>query len=687
MDNIITGYPKGSNLTIMNTIYHPGHFNDEHKWEVAKLDIIYKDNNTGKKGVEQIDKPMYEYYLLNDNEYHVDYPRDFIEKELVHPVVCEYSKLKYDIAEKTGNLEWYNKNKACGNSSANNAIHYHPDVFRSDMNLSDHYRFQFAQNYVNEVTPITKMYFDIENDTRFIKGDFPELGEAPVNAISAIMNHTVFSFIVRDPDNPLNGEFEAQVKADGGKAMEAEFVDFIQHHIGGDRPSVYQKRLKLLKLEELKIKFFFFDSEMECIAAFFGCVNKFTPDFVLAWNMGYDTPTLIERIKVNGYDPCDICCHPDFKKNRVAEYVVKYSDFDRDNFAERGDFCNISGYSNWMCQMIQFASKRKGQHAIENFKLDYIGELICGVRKLDYHHICADLADLPFKDFKTFILYNIVDTIVQKCIEERVQDIDFVFANTIKFNVRYSKVHRQTVFLSNKKIARFDELGFISGNNVNKENEKKKFPGGFVADLSLISPYAKDKINGVPVRLFRNLVDFDYKSLYPSIWRQWNMSKTTMIGQMNILEDSRYGNKFGVEDYNRNIAFAQDFHCENWIEFGHRWFNLADFTTLCEDITNYYHDVIPRGSLEIIDEETGLICPFREARRKRQMRAEGKLRRPFRNLKSDEYVGNWSIADVKAEKPYKSEIPFEKMYEVMSEKFFNERPDVIAIKQAEGGVA
>ena len=169
MDNIITGYSKGANITIMNTINHPGHFDENNKWIGSKLDLIYKDCDTGKKGVEQIDKPMYEYYLLNDNEYHVDYPRDFIEKELVHPVVCEYSKLKYDIAEKTGNLEWYNKNKACGNSSANNAIHYHPDVFRSDMNLSDHYRFQFAQNYVNEVTPITKMYFDIENDTRFIK--------------------------------------------------------------------------------------------------------------------------------------------------------------------------------------------------------------------------------------------------------------------------------------------------------------------------------------------------------------------------------------------------------------------------------------------------------------------------------------------------------------------------------------
>ena len=164
MKNIISGYEQGADITIMNTIYHEGKF-ENGKYISPKIDLIYKDNTTGKKGVEQIDNPMYEYYLLNDNEYHVDYSRDFIEEELVHPVICDYSKLKYDIAEKTGNLEWYKRNKNTGNSSANSKIHYHPDVFMSDMNLSDHYRYQFDQNYKNDVCDITKMYFDIEVDS------------------------------------------------------------------------------------------------------------------------------------------------------------------------------------------------------------------------------------------------------------------------------------------------------------------------------------------------------------------------------------------------------------------------------------------------------------------------------------------------------------------------------------------
>lgn len=679
MKNIISGYEQGADITIMNTIYHEGKF-ENGKYISPKIDLIYKDNTTGKKGVEQIDNPMYEYYLLNDNEYHVDYSRDFIEEELVHPVICDYSKLKYDIAEKTGNLEWYKRNKNTGNSSANSKIHYHPDVFMSDMNLSDHYRYQFDQNYKNDVCGITKMYFDIEVDSINIEGDFPKLGEAPVNAISCIMNHTVFSFIVRDPDNLLAVEFEEKIKKDAG-SMERKFVKFIQDYVGGNRPSVYQKRLKALDLEELHIKFLFFDTEMQAISAFFGCVNKFKPDFVLAWNMGFDTPTLIERIKMNGYKPEDICCHPDFKKNRVAHYEIVYSKKDPDSYAERGDYCNISGYSNWVCQLIQFASKRKSQHAIENFKIDYIGQLICGVPKLDYSHICKSIKDLPRADFETFILYNIIDTIVQKCIEERVNDINYLFANSIKFNTRYSKVHRQSIFLANFKVKLFKSLGYIAGNNVNKDNEKIKYPGGFVANLNLISPYAMDKLNGVPIRLFRNLVDFDYKSLYPSIWRQWNMAKNTMIGQMHILEDARHGNKYGVSDYNRDIAFAQDIHAGNWVEFGYRWLNLADVETMVSDVETYFTDRIPRGTLNSINDETGLILPFSGTRAKKKQREEGKLIRPFKYRHRNKYDGEWSYADIKSYKPYGLDVPMEELYDVASNKIFEERPDVIEMNK------
>lgn len=678
MKNIITGYSEGANLTIMNTINHRGHFDENNKWVGAKIDLIYKDLDTGKKGVEQIDTPMYEYYLLNDSEYHVDYNRDFIERDFVHPVICEHQQLKFDIASKTGLLEWYKNNKATGNGSLNNKVHYHPDVFMSDMNISDHYRFQFDQNYKNEVCPITKMYFDIECDTINIRGDFPELGEAPVNAISCIMNHTVYAFIVRDYDNPLMKQFEDDIKADGGKAMEAEFVQFIKDYVGGSRPSVYQKRLKALDMEELHIKFAFFDSEIMAIAAFFAMVNKLQPDFVLAWNMGFDTPTLIERIRQNGYKPEDICCHKDFTKNRVAEYVIKYSDIAPDDYAERGDFCNISGYSNWTCQLIQFASKRKGQHAIENFKIDYIGQLICGVPKLDYSDICDSIKDLPRADFKTFILYNIVDTIVQKCIEERVQDIDFMFANSIAFNTRYSKVHRQTVFLTNKRIKEFFKLGYIPGNNVNKENEKIPYPGGFVADLNLISEYPMKTIGGIPVRLFANLVDFDYKSLYPSIWRQWNMCKNGMIGQMHLLEESACGNKFGVKDYTTDIAFAQDIHAGNWVEFGCRWFDLADFETMVEDCKQFFANHITEGA-SVIDENNGLYMPFAAVRENRIKANEGKLFKPFRHIQADEFE-NFTVNDTKSIKPYSLDVPMNELYNHYSGKFFNERPDVVAVR-------
>lgn len=57
----------------------------------------------------------------------------------------------------------------------------------SDMDIEDNIRFQFANSYENSYTKPSKSFLDIEADTIDCKGEFVELGECPINAVSLLM--------------------------------------------------------------------------------------------------------------------------------------------------------------------------------------------------------------------------------------------------------------------------------------------------------------------------------------------------------------------------------------------------------------------------------------------------------------------------------------------------------------------
>ena len=379
----------------------------------------------------------------------------------------------------------------------------HPDVFSSDVNIEDHYRFRFNNTYKNETCKITKSYLDIESDTIDIDG-FPEPGQCPINAVTLILQdqQQVYTFLLRNERNPLIEEFEKSVN-DGSIFPELEA--FVINSVGG--PAVAEK----LNIH-FKYNFLFYDEhdEINLIADLFKAINTFKPDFALAWNMGFDIPYIIARIRKLGYASEDIMCHPDFTY-KIAEYFV--DEHMKSEFAERGDYALISSYTAYLDQMIHFASRRKGQTKLVSYSLDSIGEYIAKVKKLDYKHITENIAELPYKDYKTFVFYNIMDTVVQYCIEANTDDIGFIFGKTLMNNTRYQKIHRQTVYLKNRGIQEFYNDGFIMGNNVNAFNPKpdEKVPGAFVANPVKVNKNAASrlKIFGRAIDVFPNLDDFD----------------------------------------------------------------------------------------------------------------------------------------------------------------------------------
>lgn len=301
----------------------------------------------------------------------------------------------------------------------------------SDMDIEDNIRFQFANSYENSYTKPSKSFLDIEADTINCKGEFVELGECPINAVSFIDDQSlvVHSFLLRNKENPLIEKFEKECNK---PSLNMRLRQFLIDAVGGE------KQACKYKIDKMTVQFHFYDEEDEIVLLkhLFNYINNIKPDVVLAWNMVFDIPYIIQRIINLGYNPKDIMCHPDFRYKEVNYFIDEKNKF---KYEERNDFAKISSYSVYLDQMIHFASRRKGQKAIENYKLDYIGQITCGVKKLDYSHITTKLAELPYKDYETFVFYNIMDTIVQYCIEFKVNDIDSAYNNVLLDNTRWSK--------------------------------------------------------------------------------------------------------------------------------------------------------------------------------------------------------------------------------------------------------
>ena len=595
----LPGRQPNEDITLLNTYYVRSQKQEDGSYKNDYMTIIYRDNKRQKKFHCILENPEYEFYFLKP-EVRMDHNCLFIEEDKVDQYSVPYRKLARKIAELEGNEDFYYDNLQTGNFKANQVLHHNYRVFNSVMDINDHYRFLFDKAYKNEPFKITKSYFDIEVDTIHMKGDFPELGECPVNAISYIYNGKITVFLLRNPDNPLVEEFENELKTNT-MGLFKELNDFIIDKVGGI------KRAEKFGLDHLSYEILFYDEEICLIQDLFTRINEDEPDFALAWNMAFDIPYLIERCYVLGYDPRDILCHPGFDpEHRVAEYYIDERHISE--YAERGDDYKISAHTVYLDQLIHFASRRKGQAAFPNFKLDTAGEIIAGVRKLDYSHITTNISKFPYLDYKMFIFYNIMDTIVQCCIEVETKDIDYVFNKCLINNTRYNKAHRQTIYLVNRATKEFYKDGLIIGNRV--PADKKKFAGASVHDPTNNSDRNKLKIGDQSINVMDNLNDFDYKSLYPSTAREYNMAPNTQIGKIIIPDPvHKWENPYNFEYYDRGGQFIEDLTSQNVLEFCHRWFNYPSFMELLEDM-KYYFTYVEAPGFYNINNPRDMVTPI-----------------------------------------------------------------------------
>ena len=588
--SFIKGYPIGANVSLVNVIYLRSQKNELGKWGDDYLYIVFKDMDTQEVKMQELINPKYTYYISNGTK-SINHNLLYIEKEYVEPVTTTYRDLKKSIAEKTNNLDWYYDCLKSGNFKDTDRLFEIPTVFNADMHIEDYYRKLFARLYKNEPYNPTKVFFDIEvNVQNMDPGDsFPEHGKYPIDAITVMddAHKKVYTLLLEDPTNPLVNKFKHT------SGIIDKFKAFIQNHVGG------WKEEARLGLNDLDLKIIFFKSEIDLIVTLFKIINTIKANVATAWNIAFDLPYIIDRIKVLGFDPRSIICHPDFE-HKICEY---YIDQRNEKFEQRNDYALISSYTVYVDQLITFASRRKGQRQIQRYNLDYVGTAIAGFGKLDYSGIYSNLTKLPAIDYETYVLYNIIDVITQAGIEHRTTDLDYLFLKSLMTNTRFQKVHRQTTFLVNKGIDDFYADGFVMGNNPNKHTPKTPFVGAVVLDPLNVSDKPKTKINGKPIDLCPNAIDYDYSAMYPSIVEENNMSPATMWGKILFPEAlDPNENRFNHPNFNRSVWFMEDLHSLNWLEFCVRYFGMPDYEKMYDLIGFFFKTVtLPSHGLRNFD--------------------------------------------------------------------------------------
>lgn len=257
-----------------------------------------------------------------------------------------------------------------------------------------------------------------------------------------------------------------------------------------------------------------FSSEADMLEAFLDLIQ---PIHVLSgWNSsGYDIPYLVNRCKRLKLDITRFCIggKEPIPRTFKDKYNREIKSFD---LVGRGHLDYIDLYRKHVPQQRQ------------SYKLDFIGEIEVGVKKIAFE---GDLGNLWRADFKKFVEYNRRDVELLFKIDAKLGYIDLsneMAHDTgvlLKTTVRAVAMTQQAII--NEAHSRNLIVPSKAGFNDSEEDEDT----GPVAGAYVTTPV---------VGLHKHIGVVDLNSLYPSTIRALNMGPETLVGQIRCTATEKY---------------------------------------------------------------------------------------------------------------------------------------------------
>ena len=257
-------------------------------------------------------------------------------------------------------------------------------------------------------------------------------------------------------------------------------------------------------------------------------LNQDFPDIISGWNSEvFDIPYLIARCEllfgadeVNEMSPLRKVYYR-MKKGRFGKEIKRYY---MDGVSSI-DYLDV--YSRF-CMTLR-----------ESYKLDAIGELELGQKKLDYGDM--SLAELTKKDWQKFVQYNIQDVRLLVALEEKLQYMSLVrmlaYVGCTTFEGAMGTIQGVTGAMTIKARKRKEILPTFV-----RQHSLEKNPGAFVS-------FPKTGFSS-------KVVSFDANSLYPNVMIALNLSPETKIGRVERGSDNKI-NIYHISGKHFNLTAKQ----------------------------------------------------------------------------------------------------------------------------------
>lgn len=293
---------------------------------------------------------------------------------------------------------------------------------------------------------------------------------------------------------------------------------------------------------KLDLNFKIFDQEVDLIKWIFDNIHACRPDFVTIWNIGYDIPYILDRLKFRQVDPADIICSPDVPK----QYRVCWYKHDKgkkgDHITDHWDVFHCTDYTKYVDAMCMYGRLRKAKPREPSYQLNAIAGKELGAGKLEFGDEGEDINDhytMQAKKQVKYTVYNIVDVLLLRLLEMKNND-----TRTMMMLIGESLIDdfsRQSVQLKNMFFVYLDALGGVPG-SIGDTLEKPwdKYltnKGGQV-----LSP-DRTRGTGVSILVDSDLISFvhklvcdiDVSSMYPSLMSMLNCTRETKLSTILMI--------------------------------------------------------------------------------------------------------------------------------------------------------